>query len=89
MFSTTCVPCTATGNPNCKLQAVSGGGYSGGGGASTGAAKDASTGAKYFYKSTGMWGLDMLMAEYKGIKVHVCGLLLAGDGRRSGGKARV
>lgn len=71
----TCAPTacvrTATGNPNCKLQAASGGGYSGGGGASTGAAKDASTGAKYFYKSTGMWGLDMLMAEYKGIKVRV------------------
>ncbi len=60
----------ATGNPNCKLETSSGAGYSGGGGASTGAAKDASSGAKYFYKSTGHWGLDMLTAEYKGIKVR-------------------
>ena len=59
----------ATNNPKCKLESTSGGGYSGGGGASTGAAKDAATGARYFYKSTGLWGLDMLMAEYKGIKV--------------------
>jgi hypothetical protein len=38
------------------------------GGASVGAAKDLNTGAMYFYKSTGHWGLDMLLAEYEGIK---------------------
>jgi fructosamine-3-kinase len=30
--------------------------------------KDLDTGAKYFYKSTGSWGLDMLHAEYTGVK---------------------
>lgn len=52
----------------CHLEATSGGGSAGGGGASTGAAKDTKTGAKYFYKATGHWGLEMLQAEYKGIK---------------------
>lgn len=52
----------------CALEFTTGGGSAGGGGASTGAAKDTKTGAKYFYKSTGLWGLDMLLAEYKGIK---------------------
>lgn len=56
-----------TNNPKAHLEAASGGGYAGGGGASTGAAKDTSTGKKYFYKSTGHWGLDMLRAEYRGI----------------------
>lgn len=52
----------------CTLEPTTGGGSSGGGGASTGAAKDTKTGTKYFYKSTGHWGLEMLLAEYKGIK---------------------
>jgi len=52
----------------CTLEPTTGGGSAGGGGASTGAAKDTKTGAKYFYKSTGHWGLEMLLAEYKGIK---------------------
>jgi len=52
----------------CILEPTTGGGSAGGGGASTGAAKDSKTGAKYFYKSTGHWGLEMLLAEYKGIK---------------------
>lgn len=59
----------ATGSP-CSLSFSDGGGYSGGGGASVGTVKDTKSGVKYFYKSAGTYKLDMLNAEYKGIKVN-------------------
>mmetsp|Transcript_18403 Transcript_18403/g.44459 ORF Transcript_18403/g.44459 Transcript_18403/m.44459 type:complete len:378 (+) Transcript_18403:81-1214(+) len=49
------------------LQSTSGGGASGGGGATTGAVLDALTNTKYFLKSA-RGGLDMLRAEYEGVK---------------------
>jgi fructosamine-3-kinase len=49
------------------LESTSGGGYSGGGGASTSAVRDPATSTKYFVKSaTG--GKNMLRAEYLGVK---------------------
>lgn len=50
-----------------SLVATSGGGYSGGGGASTSALLDKETNNKYFLKSARN-GLDMLRAEYEGVK---------------------
>lgn len=50
-----------------KLTAATGGGASGGGGASTSAVMDPETSTKYFVKAA--WGeIDMLRAEYLGIK---------------------
>lgn len=50
-----------------ELVATSGGGSSGGGGASTSAVLDKETNTKYFLKSARN-GLDMLRAEYEGVK---------------------
>ena len=49
------------------LKPTSGGGYSGGGGASTSAVADTETGTKYFVKAAS-GGQDMLRAEYLGVK---------------------
>jgi fructosamine-3-kinase len=49
------------------LQTTRGGGYSGGGGATTGALLDRLTNEKYFLKSA-RGGFDMLRAEYEGVK---------------------
>jgi fructosamine-3-kinase len=49
------------------LETTRGGGYSGGGGATTGALLDRQTNEKYFLKSA-RGGLDMLRAEYEGVK---------------------
>jgi fructosamine-3-kinase len=50
-----------------KIETTLGGGYSGGGGATTGALLDRLTNEKYFLKSA-RGGLDMLRAEYEGVK---------------------
>jgi fructosamine-3-kinase len=50
-----------------QLETTRGGGYSGGGGATTGALLDPHTNTKYFLKSA-RGGLDMLRAEYEGVK---------------------
>ena len=50
-----------------EFESASGGGYGGGGGASTSAVVDKQTGTKYFVKSA-RGGLDMLRAEYEGVK---------------------
>lgn len=50
-----------------ELESTMGGGYSGGGGAQTGAIKDAITGKRYFIKAA-RDGADMLQAEYFGVK---------------------
>ncbi|KAL3926141.1 MAG: hypothetical protein SGARI_005697, partial [Bacillariaceae sp.] len=50
-----------------ELESTSGGGASGGGGATTGALIDRETNTKYFLKSA-RGGLDMLRAEYEGVK---------------------
>lgn len=50
-----------------ELAPSTGGGYSGGGGATTSALEDKETGTKYFLKSARN-GLDMLRAEYEGVK---------------------
>lgn len=49
------------------LKPTSGGGYSGGGGASTSAVADEATGTRYFVKAAS-GGADMLRAEYLGVK---------------------
>jgi fructosamine-3-kinase len=50
-----------------ELAPTSGGGSAGGGGASTSAVVDKVTNTKYFVKSA-RGGLDMLRAEYEGVK---------------------
>ncbi|KAG7360888.1 fructosamine/ketosamine-3-kinase [Nitzschia inconspicua] len=50
-----------------KLETTRGGGYAGGGGATTGALLDKKTNEKFFLKSA-RGGLDMLRAEYEGVK---------------------
>ena len=50
-----------------KLKHTSGGGFSGGGGATTGALLDPETNTKYFLKSARN-GFNMLRAEYEGVK---------------------
>lgn len=56
----------ALGRP-VQLKPASGGGFSGGGGASTSAVEDAETGDKYFVKAASRDG-GMLRAEYLGVK---------------------
>ena len=56
----------ALGKP-VTLKPTSGGGYSGGGGASTSAVADVDSGTKYFVKAAS-GGADMLRAEYLGVK---------------------
>jgi len=52
-----------------QLEPSRGGGYSGGGGASTSAVSDTATGTKYFVKSaSGEEASNMLRAEYLGVK---------------------
>jgi fructosamine-3-kinase len=57
----------ALGRDDVELKSASGGGASGGGGATTGAVLDSKTNTKYFVKSA-RGGLDMLRAEYEGVK---------------------
>jgi hypothetical protein len=63
-----------------ELVSTSGGGYSGGGGASTSALLDKATNTKYFLKSA-RGGLDMLRAEYEGIKAYVFFFLVCSLGQ--------
>eukprot|EP00638_Chattonella_subsalsa_P009737 CAMPEP_0117754968 /NCGR_PEP_ID=MMETSP0947-20121206/13164_1 /TAXON_ID=44440 /ORGANISM="Chattonella subsalsa, Strain CCMP2191" /LENGTH=339 /DNA_ID=CAMNT_0005574197 /DNA_START=139 /DNA_END=1158 /DNA_ORIENTATION=- len=52
---------------NCNLE-FGYAGAGGGGGASVGTIKDSISGKQYFYKSTNLFGYEMLRAEFEGIK---------------------
>lgn len=62
--------CTDALGKEVHLMPATGGGVSGGGGASVSAAVDENTGTKYFIKSasTSGGGSEMLYAEYRGVK---------------------
>lgn len=58
----------ATGSP-FSARSLGGGGYGGGGGgAATGVLEDEGTKRRFFYKSAGLLGFDMLRGEFDGVK---------------------